>query len=398
MSLGGGMSAAQRDAQANQNAIAAQQRQAYQDLMPQYMQAVNNFDQVSGLGSFHPAGYGSSTPAPGGGQQSGQSSVPPGLTQQLFPQLGGYQPPPQSQGQWNWAPPGQQAAAQQPTAAPVDPIFGISTGKSKKSNGMGDAYSDTGGQGDPIPQVNPAQQMGPNPYPAPAGPPKPMSAVPSTTSPTPRPISRQQQFIQSNPGMGSFNPNNSSVQNRQQINQATQANGGVPPTQAGGSNTPPGPWNQQATGGINNQQLGIYNTTPYALMNAQAQDAINHQNYLSQQQFKQQMGDRGLEDSSVLGGGLARMNENANNQYAQFRQQLGMNEIQQAQQNALQQAQLASGQIPQGQQAAVNYGQIYQQALAQQQMQNQLLSQFGQTAGSLYGMSLLPKSNNYYGY
>ncbi len=374
---GGARKSAQKYQKA-QTGIAQQQSQEAQDVLPQYMKGLDFLSQYAGLGNFHPQGYGAY--GAGAGGATAQNAHNP---QDALAGLGSqYQPPAQQQG-WNWNQPGATAApaAQSPQAM----AYAGSPGLNLNMQGKGDGNAmgpNPYGKGDAIPglpAVNPPQMGAPGAMPPPA---QVQGAAPPVQS-------RQQQFIQSNPGLGAFNPNQSGSQNRQQINaapapvrQAAQAGaGGMGPSPYAPGGTP-------ATGGVSNSQMGIFNDPADALRNAQAQDDINHQNFLGQQQFRSQMGDRGLEDSSIMGGGLARMQQDANQQYAGYRRNLAMNAGQEQMNRVMQMMGALNPGMGAQQQAAGNYGNLGQQSFQQQQNAQQGLAGMGNLFGQLYGYGM----------
>lgn len=251
--------------------------------------------------------------------------------------------------------------------------------------GEGDPYRNlTGvpmrrGMGDPIPSL-PAM---------PGSPSQPLQAQAAAAPPMPgqaRPQSNMQQYMQSTPGMGQFNAHAGSLGNHQTEQTFNTANPGAAAGAAGGG-MGPSPYTNNAaapTGGVSNSQMGIFNDPADALRNSQAQDDINHQNYLNQQNLKSQMGSRGLEDSSILGGGLSQMNQNALQNYAGFRRNLAINAGQEQQNRVLQFMAAMNPGMAMGGQAQSNYGQLSGNLVQQQQAQQQALAGYGQMLGQIY--------------
>lgn len=160
------------------------------------------------------------------------------------------------------------------------------------------------------------------------------------------------------------------------------------------SNLPPAPQANQnpylngpaMAGGVTNQQLGIYNGTPEdQLRNAAAQDDINRFMQQQQSQIQHQLGQRGMLDSSVYGGALSQLSNNALQQYSDYRRQLATGAGQEQDQRMQNLLNALNPSLGGGQQAMGGLNQLYGNANQMSQQSNQALQGLFQA-----GMQMLP--------
>lgn len=139
-------------------------------------------------------------------------------------------------------------------------------------------------------------------------------------------------------------------------------------------------------GGVTNQQLGIYNGTPEdQLRNAAAQDDINRFMQQQQSQIQHQLGQRGMLDSSVYGGALSQLSNNALQQYSDYRRQLATGAGQEQDQRMQNLLNALNPSLGGGQQAMGGLNQLYGNANQMSQQSNQALQGLFQA-----GMQMLP--------
>jgi hypothetical protein len=126
-------------------------------------------------------------------------------------------------------------------------------------------------------------------------------------------------------------------------------------------------------GGVTNQQLGIYNMNASRInfSNAAAQDDINRMQQQQQSQLLHAMGQRGMANSSIYGGSLAQLGENAMQQYSDYRRKLAMGAGQEQDQRVQNLMNALNPSLGFGQQAMGGLNQMYgnAQGLSQQSAQ-----------------------------
>lgn len=164
------------------------------------------------------------------------------------------------------------------------------------------------------------------------------------------------------------------------------------------SNLPPAPQANQnpylngppTAGGVTNQQLGIYNGTPEdQLRNAAAQDDINRFMQQQQSQIQHQLGQRGMLDSSVYGGALSQLSNNALQQYSDYRRQLATGAGQEQDQRMQNLLNALNPSLGGGQQAMGGLNQLYGNAQGLSQQSNQALQGlFGAATSLIPGLNL----------
>lgn len=132
--------------------------------------------------------------------------------------------------------------------------------------------------------------------------------------------------------------------------------------------------------------LGVWNNPADQFRMGQARDDIDRYTMQQQNQMKYLLGQRGMADSSVMGGAMQRLASDAMREYARQRQDLAISAPQEQERRIAMFMQSLAPMLGMGQQAFQNYGQLAGNKMQQAQAANSVLPQLFGLGAQLYGM------------